>query len=126
MVLSRKLKQLREELGLTQAQLGQVMGVTDAFISQTEKGRRMPGRNHCRNLADHVAYRDSRIDADALYDHLQVLQLRQISPDLYALLRRHFSGRQPHADSHPVLPCLGKNGFCLLDDLFCDDRGGER
>ena len=126
MVLSRKLKEIREQLGLTQAQLGQVMGVTDAFISQTEKGRRMPGRNHCRKLAEHIACRDSRIDADALYDHLQVLQLRQTSPELYALLRRHFSARHPHADSHPVLPCLGKNGFCLLDDLFCDDGGGER
>jgi transcriptional regulator with XRE-family HTH domain len=50
--IGRRLKQTRESRGLSQAQLGRVSGVGQAYISSLEAGRqRNPGIETLRKLA---------------------------------------------------------------------------
>lgn len=46
-----RLKKIREEKGLNQKQLAQDMGLTQASISQFEKGQRLPTPNNINKFA---------------------------------------------------------------------------
>lgn len=45
-------KSRRKELGLTQAQLAEMINSDPYYISRIESGRRKPGRKHLRSLAN--------------------------------------------------------------------------
>ena len=59
-----KIRRLREEHGLTQAQLASLVGVTDAALRGYESGRRIPKRGHLLLLADALG-----VAPEALVDH---------------------------------------------------------
>lgn len=52
LVFSRRLKDLRKKAGLTQAQLGDMVGVTKVSISCYENGSRIPTLDTIIDLAD--------------------------------------------------------------------------
>ena len=99
----KKLKQLREEMKLTQAELGRYFNITDASITHYEKGNRQPdaelipklaeffsvstdyllGLTEFRTAADRVAH---AIDSDKeLIEFWQELRER---PDLQLLFKQ--------------------------------------
>jgi len=47
-----KLKNLREDSGLTQAELADELGVTEQTISAYERGHRLPKKQTLREIAD--------------------------------------------------------------------------
>jgi transcriptional regulator with XRE-family HTH domain len=59
-----KIRRLREEHGLTQAQLASLVGVTDAALRGYESGRRIPKRGHLLLLADALG-----VAPESLVDH---------------------------------------------------------
>jgi transcriptional regulator with XRE-family HTH domain len=55
----RKLaKRLRLEQGMTQEQLGQLLGITAAYISHIEAGKRSPGTALCRRMLEALGAHD--------------------------------------------------------------------
>lgn len=66
--LGEKVKSLRQELGLTQMALGELVGATAAFIWQIEKGvySRNPKREKLQKLADAL-----QVDVEVLMDTLE-------------------------------------------------------
>lgn len=50
-VIGRKVQKLRELSGMTQMELGEVIGVTQAFISGIENGKRGVDKKHFKALA---------------------------------------------------------------------------
>lgn len=53
MSFGERLRLLRKEKGVTQKNLGKVMGITDQAISHYEKGKRFPDTKMIRKLADY-------------------------------------------------------------------------
>ncbi|MEZ4600745.1 MAG: helix-turn-helix transcriptional regulator [Syntrophotaleaceae bacterium] len=86
MDLKIKLKSLRNYLGHSQVTLGQELGVSDAFISQLEHGRRLTDRNHYRKLAKLVADNHSQVDENRIFLELVILDFKRRDPELYELL----------------------------------------
>jgi transcriptional regulator with XRE-family HTH domain len=52
-----RIRELREEAGLTQQQLGDAAGLSKPFVSQLETGRRQPSSQTIRALADYFGRR---------------------------------------------------------------------
>lgn len=52
-ILCKRLKQLREDNGLTQDEFGSIIGVQKGAISYYESGRNMPSIEDLSKLADH-------------------------------------------------------------------------
>lgn len=52
MELGKRLKMAREAKGWTQAELGQLLNVSDATINRYERGQRRPDPNTLRRLAE--------------------------------------------------------------------------
>ncbi len=52
MTFGEKLKELREQNGLAQRQIGAAIEVDGAFISKVEKGEKRLNRNHLPKLSD--------------------------------------------------------------------------
>lgn len=50
-LLGERIKELREQRGLTQARLGREAGVSDAYIAQIEKGQRRPSDDVLRRVS---------------------------------------------------------------------------
>jgi len=71
------IKKLRKENKLTQEQLGEAIGVSKMAISYFEKGKKAPGRESIKKIADyfHVTtdYLLGRADATELSIHQQAI-----------------------------------------------------
>ncbi len=53
MTFADKLKSLRTLAGESQKHLASVLGISDVMISQYENGRKMPGRETMKRIANH-------------------------------------------------------------------------
>lgn len=50
--MNNNLKKIRKEKGLTQIQLAKLVGVTNDYISQIERGVRSPGLTTAKKISD--------------------------------------------------------------------------
>lgn len=99
-MVGKKLRKLRENAGLTQRELAQILGVKSSEISQYEKGKRTPRWNRFNKLldffnvsADYVLGREvSAVSDDEEYkvrlpkEELQMLGELKNYPKLYEIL----------------------------------------
>lgn len=99
-MVGKKLRELRENAGLTQRELAQILGVKSSEISQYEKGKRTPRWNRFNKLldffnvsADYVLGREvSAVSEDEEYkvrlskEELQMLGELKNYPKLYEIL----------------------------------------
>lgn len=99
-MVGKKLRELRENAGLTQRELAQILGVKSSEISQYEKGKRTPRWNRFNKLldffnvsADYVLGREvSAVSDDEEYkvrlpkEELQMLGELKNYPKLYEIL----------------------------------------
>ena len=99
-MVGKKLRELRENAGLTQRELAQILGVKSSEISQYEKGKRTPRWNRFNKLldffnvsADYVLGREvSAVSEDEEYkvrlskEDLQMLGELKNYPKLYEIL----------------------------------------
>lgn len=68
MSISENIKRLRESHGMTQAQFGDIAGVTDKAVSTWESGKKEPRMGAIQKLCDHfgISKSDILLDADDL------------------------------------------------------------
>ena len=64
MAISDNIKELRERFGLTQAQLGEIAGVSDKAVSTWENGSSVPRMGAIQRMADHFGVAKSDIIED--------------------------------------------------------------
>ena len=101
MDLGEKLYRLRKSKGLTQAQLGQMVGVTEAAIRSYESGKRNPKEKHLERIAKAL---DIRKEAVADYG---ASTLNEVVQSLFRLDDGHYG-------LHPVL--VGDRVYLEFDD----------
>ena len=65
MPISENIKRLREMYGLTQAELGEIAGVSDKAVSTWEAGTKSPRMGAIQRMADHFGIKKSDIIDDA-------------------------------------------------------------
>lgn len=65
MPISDNIKRIREMYGLTQAELGEIAGVTDKAVSAWESGAKSPRMGAIQRMADHFGIKKSDIIDDA-------------------------------------------------------------
>jgi transcriptional regulator with XRE-family HTH domain len=90
MHLGERLKTLRQRMGVSQRRLGRQLGVTDAFVSQLEQGKRTATRSYYRKYSQIVAACDGLTDSDSLYEELLVFDFCKRDPELFAILCSHY------------------------------------
>ncbi len=61
------MKSIREKLGLTQAELGLDVGLTQGAIAHYEKGRRKPGLEECRRIVSAFNARGAEVALDEVF-----------------------------------------------------------
>ena len=84
--IPRNLRRLRIQAGLTQAELAEISGTTDATISRIERGRFLPSHPLLVRLAEGVG----ATEADLLQRKVKITKpsLRPCEAKLLALVRR--------------------------------------
>lgn len=87
-VLTRNLKDLRKEKGLTQVELCNSIGVTHSTYNQWEKGTVWPGSANLEALAAYYGVRSTRLFFDPDIDSLpgNQISLSQVKSDLQAII----------------------------------------
>lgn len=71
MTLGEKLRELREEKGLVQREIGAVVGLDGTYISQVERSKKPINRKHLKMLASFFSVNESELQtlwlADKVY-----------------------------------------------------------
>ena len=114
--MNEKIRQIRRDLGFTQAALAEKLGVTRASLGAYEEGRAMPSYQFLLELADMAG---TSVD-DLIRGSTRIKVARTASPDTIPLVPvRAAAGYQkgfPDAEyvkelPHLALPFLGKGNF---------------
>jgi transcriptional regulator with XRE-family HTH domain len=87
-VLTRNLKHLRKQKGLTQAELCSALGITHSTYNQWEKGTVWPGSSNLEALATYYGIRSTRLFHDPDINSFPSSQttLTEIKLDLQAII----------------------------------------
>lgn len=88
MSIAHNIKRLREAYGLSQAELGEIAGVTDKAVSTWEKGIKVPRMGAVQKLSDHFGIPKSRIlDEDVSEAHILMQKKNDTLTDIVLRLR---------------------------------------
>jgi transcriptional regulator with XRE-family HTH domain len=94
-ILAKRIHELRKQRGLTQLELGNLLGVSKVTICGYEKGNRQPSLLHLERLAqelgtsitylvgEEVGLISENTDARISEDEMNLLRLLKEYPDLY-------------------------------------------
>ena len=96
MTLGKMMRNLREELGLTQAELAAVLSISDAYMSQLESGKRTAEVRYKDDIYWGLAKISSRGNQSRCWDlylTLVGLDMEWRDPMVYEVLGRHFYRR---------------------------------
>ena len=85
-IISKRLKMLREEAGLSQSKIGQLIGVPQSSVYRYEQGQSTPAPKTFRWYADYfdvsLEYIYGRTD-DPLGDHFEcITKYKTVAPDM--------------------------------------------
>lgn len=88
MSIAHNIKRLREAHGLSQAELGEIAGVTDKAVSTWEKGIKVPRMGAVQKLSDYFGIPKSRIlDEDVSESHILMQKKNDTLTDIVLRLR---------------------------------------
>lgn len=103
--IGRRIKAQRKYLGLTQVELGKILGVEDSTISMYETGKNEIKASELPNFAAALSvpvtyfYDESEVDApsiSAYYDGLPPLEREMVDEVIYALYLKHQRDETTH------------------------------
>lgn len=85
MSIGENIKRLRERFGLTQAQLGDIAGVSDKAVSTWEKGANVPRMGAIQRMADYFGIPKSEI-IEGVSDTKKPIPLDELKDEVFNLL----------------------------------------
>lgn len=122
MNFAQTLKQRRNELQLTQSQLGHVLGIDRKRVSDYESGRRIPDDEVVREIAKKLSLKDIKIDRQGLKaSTLHIARTRSYAFDMkYTVESRIYKAVERRPVLRRLITHLEPKLLLELNQLPCD------